>query len=105
MSSKKQKIEGYWWAIGSPDYPKPIPSISPFYQKELILKKLISLETKLTKFRTKGYSRCRCCKCPNGSGEYRYKNWLWPEGFIHYIVEHNIEPSSEFKKEVLNIEC
>lgn len=52
----------------------------------------------------KGWSTCRCCGKMNGSREFSYKGWNWPEGFRHYIEIHNVVPSAEFLKEVLGIE-
>lgn len=101
--SSKEKIEGYWWSQHSPEYPKPIESKVPFPDKDAVVKKLRSVEERARKVHYKGISSCRCCNTCNGSGEYSHKNWKWPEGLMHYIVDHNIEPSAEFKKEILNM--
>lgn len=51
----------------------------------------------------KGISFCRCCGIENGSKEFYYKNWCWPSGYKHYLEVHNISPSNDFIKEVLNL--
>lgn len=44
----------------------------------------------------KGSSTCRICGCDNGSEEYtqtfRRINFVYPEGFVHYITAHGIKP-------------
>lgn len=103
MQSKKIKIEGYWWSKQEPEYPMPIKSDIPFDNKDVVVKKLVSLQAKISKRYYKGFSTCRCCGERNGTAEYSHKGWKWPEGLIHYIIEHNIEPSLQFKKEILNM--
>lgn len=46
----------------------------------------------------RGSSTCRICGCHNGSKEYVYGGYRWPQGFRHYVEEHNVEPSEGFKK-------
>jgi hypothetical protein len=42
-----------------------------------------------------GRSTCRICGIQNGSVEYSDGTYLWPEGFAHYIREHNVRPPEE----------
>lgn len=35
---------------------------------------------------------------------YKYKDTMWEDGFIHYIIVHDIEPSIRFKKFIYNNE-
>ena len=49
-----------------------------------------------------GWSTCRVCGKMNGSvcmtdGEFEY-----PEGYAHYILDHNIQPDSELLSKVLS---
>ncbi|MBD3408403.1 MAG: hypothetical protein GF411_19930 [Candidatus Lokiarchaeota archaeon] len=44
----------------------------------------------------RGYSHCRICDQLNGSKEYHYNEWIWPQGFKHYIESHNVMPSQDF---------
>ena len=37
-----------------------------------------------------GFSVCRICGVNNGSQEFRSKEFIYPEGLIHYIRDHNI---------------
>jgi thiol-disulfide isomerase/thioredoxin len=44
-----------------------------------------------------GVSRCRLCGKSNGSAEYTFSNFIWPEGYIHYLKDHNVKIDDEFK--------
>lgn len=37
-----------------------------------------------------GFSTCRVCGCPNGSGERTNGVLVWPEGLSHYVREHHV---------------
>lgn len=44
-----------------------------------------------------GHSYCRICEIENNG--YREKSdgvYLWPEGFLHYVTEHDLRPPKEF---------
>jgi|GEM_PF-2353240 len=44
-----------------------------------------------------GYSYCRLChKKDNGCREKSDGQFVWPEGFLHYVEEHNVKPPQEF---------
>jgi hypothetical protein len=54
-----------------------------------------------------GMSQCRVCGCMNGCSEYKSEHvnnsnntitYLWPEGYKHYITEHNVAPDPQFVK-------
>jgi hypothetical protein len=49
----------------------------------------------------RGSSTCRCCGESNGYREFRIEDWCWPEGLMHYVKEHNVEPPEDFKQWVL----
>jgi hypothetical protein len=107
MKDKQIHTEGYWYSTQEPQYPKPIAVDEPFEDKQAIvdamkkLEKDIYLHKKGNIVYFKGFSTCRCCKEINGTVEYTYKNWKWPEGLIHYVEVHNIRPSDEFIENVL----
>jgi len=44
----------------------------------------------------KGSSQCRICGKTNGSCDITDGVWVWPEGFLHYIVNHDVKPPQEF---------
>ncbi len=50
-----------------------------------------------------GYSYCRLCdKTDNGYREKSDGQFVWPEGFLHYVEEHNVKPPQEFIDHCIN---
>jgi len=97
---------GFWFSKYEPLFPKPRPESGDsnwVREKDNIefAKMLQALESKAKVKGFKGSSKCRICGCRNGSREYHYKGWLWPEGFIHYILKHNVKPPEGFIRFVL----
>jgi hypothetical protein len=45
----------------------------------------------------KGWSTCRFCSCKNGSREFVFGGFVWPEGYCHYIAKHKLWPPAEFR--------
>lgn len=100
--------EGFW-------YPDKMPiknSIDPlikdyFLQKFEFVEKTIHkdiFEKNQTFPTTKyyaGFSKCRICGQANGSEEYDTGKWIWPSGYIHYIREHNVNPSKGFYEYII----
>ncbi|AYV77944.1 MAG: hypothetical protein Edafosvirus3_22 [Edafosvirus sp.] len=54
-----------------------------------------------------GSHHCIECGIDNGCAEYiilhNGKKWIFPEGYFHYIEVHNVNPSIEFQKMILEI--
>jgi hypothetical protein len=52
----------------------------------------------------RGYSCCRLCAdlYLNGRREFRHPNWVWPEGFRHYVAVHHVRPRPAFETWVLS---
>lgn len=97
------KLEGFWWSKKEPHYPKPIHSDVAFENKEMVIEKLKKVEKIASKKRYRDFASCRCYNGSVGTMSLQYKNWTWPEGFLHYIIEHNVQPSDLFLKEVLKM--
>ena len=93
--------EGYWWSKYEPKLPKPISNLKPWKGKTEFLKRLRVIEKSTTKNHYKGFSRCRICNKVNGTKEHVIENWNWPEGFLHYVEEHNVRPSIAFQEFIL----
>jgi len=52
----------------------------------------------------KGSSHCRLCSINcNGSYDYYTDVFVWPSGFRHYIVDHNVKPSDKFIRYILAV--
>jgi hypothetical protein len=44
----------------------------------------------------KGSSNCRICGRINGSTDLSDGVWVWPKGFVHYVIDHYVKPPQEF---------
>ena len=53
-----------------------------------------------------GYSDCHVCGCRNGDMEYRdtVSHFKWPNGYIHYIKEHNLKAGGIFAETIRDID-
>ena len=103
MFRKYMKRVGFWKSYDEPDLPMPepeqklrIPDKGKFYKNLFFIQ-----QQKASVDLYKGYSLCRICGERNGSREYRYRGFIWPEGYIHYIKDHNVRPDEEFRKMVV----
>lgn len=97
------KYEGYWRSSEdekNSDLPWPRPSdtkcSSDFIDK---LKYVLSHSVEGKRYR--GYSNCRLCGGLNGTREYlpmiNEVRYVVPEGYLHYLEDHNVHPSEDFK--------
>ena len=55
-----------------------------------------------------GYAHCRSCSLKNnGSSDivvsYKNTKWIFPEGYLHYIKDHNVKPSKGFQDFIMNV--
>ena len=104
--------EGFWRksADGSYDmhnfspscfYPYPEPQENnigvEFTTKLQQLEDSIEREEKGFYYYIKRTTKCCLCKKILGSKVYEYKSFEWPQSYMHYLVEHNVHPSAEFK--------
>lgn len=127
----KLNQEGFWYSKTEQHYPMPVHTDIEHPLKHRIIKAYKALldEDRFNphrddSFRTnknvifyRGSSYCRICasdkqydKVNNkillsmGSRQYVLNGWEWPEGYLHYIEVHNVMPSKEWLKDVLDIE-
>ena len=65
-------------------------------QKDII-KKIEKIQKVAHEKHYRGYSECRVCWYErNGSKEYFIDYFVWPEGYIHYLKDHNVAVDKEF---------
>lgn len=85
-------------------YPWPVSESKKWKgkKKNEFLRKLFQVEQKAKEWRYSGHSNCRFCSIRNGSGEFDYKNFLWPSGYSHYIEEHDVFPDLDFYNMIMN---
>jgi len=95
------KKVGFWYSKDEPKLPMPVQQEpdSEWVKKDKpasFAKLLIAVEKVARCVGYKGSSRCRICDKRNGSMEFGYKGWVWPEGYMHYIRDHNVKPPAKF---------
>lgn len=75
------------------------------YNAKIFFRKLRKAQKKATKKFYKGYSKCRVCGLENnGNVEYKIGNWKWPQGYEHYLIEHNFIPRVSFYYFIMNLD-
>ena len=89
---------GFGIANTSHFFPCPVANDLPWKGQAQFVSKLRQVETVARDVAYRGWSGCRICGKTNGSHEYSYNGWEWPQGLMHYIVDHNVVPSEEFIK-------
>lgn len=89
-------LEGFWYSDSQPELPKVVPG-EPWERQTEFITKLISVQKTAKSLQYRGCSLCRICNKVNGSITYQCNDWQWPQGYIHYITEHNVKPSKEFR--------
>lgn len=92
--------EGFWYNIHEPELPMPVAG-EHWEGQGVFLVLLGELEARAEAEVYRGMSTCRLCQRMNGSCTYQLGEWEWPEGLVHYVREHNVKPSPEFKTFVL----
>ena len=94
--------EGFWSTGKESDLPQAYAykvSVDTWKGKEEFLNRLDRIQSTYAQvLYYKGISSCRICNCMNGSREYKYEGWQWPEGYSHYIEKHNVRPSLAFEE-------
>lgn len=105
------KVEGYWADNENEKsnfpFPKSHASTFPGQNNFVEALKKIQNDSSVEKDQFKGYSSCRFGDKPhNGSAEFHVGKGndkiSWPEGYLHYVTKHNVIPSREFYKFVMN---
>lgn len=104
-----KKIEGYWYECDRYDrtgekYPMPVANTIDLSIKKDFIEKLKQIQKISHEIHYRGFSGCRICNCLNGTFEYEYEDWVWPEGYLHYIQDHNVAPTKEFYDFIMNTE-
>ncbi len=96
--------EGFWKPDDHSYLPLPQPSEFAWRGKSDFLVSLSRVEAKAKQVSYRGWSTCRICKEPNGSREFRHEGWAWPQGYRHYVEEHNVRPSLAFHEFIVGME-
>ena len=122
VQSNNIQVEGYWRSVCKCDicyeytsmYDYPISQ--PTKIDDIFIEKLKNIMSKIEKticinasFTTYcGDSICRICNEKNGCGEFKITNnkitYKFPSGYIHYLEDHNVHPSPEFYRFIMDLD-
>lgn len=95
-------VEGYFFhpqfAQTSPRVETMIDTAWDSSERALVVQ---YLDTGEVGARFRGSSQCRVCNCRNGSTELHDGTYRWPQGFAHYVRDHDVKPSEAFVAHVL----
>jgi hypothetical protein len=97
------RYEGFWRQSHNEESELPWPEPQPgWLSAPEFLRALKRVEEVAERIQYRGLSRCRLCGCVNGDSSFRLQVWEWPEGFKHYVADHNVRPSQEFAHFILD---
>ena len=103
FGAENLKAIGYWRSKSEPDLPDPKDYIGNKTNltsngRKVIAKYLDAYGN--AKVHWRGWSNCRICGKYNGTRCMSDGVYIWPEGFGHYILEHDLNPPPEFYRYV-----
>jgi hypothetical protein len=101
LSGRELTKVGFWWSKEESHLPFPVIAKKGHYSDESIenFRKLDELSTKCESIKNndyvrcvhyRGLSTCRLCNESNGSREFAFNGYTWPEGLAHYVLKHNV---------------
>lgn len=101
------KAIGYWVSEKQPNLPNPqMYIVEGWGETEEAAMVLNHLRTKgMVEHQWMGSSWCRLCAtgdADNGAQCFTDGFYVWPEGFAHYIEDHDVKPPKEFIDHVRN---
>ncbi|BDD79705.1 hypothetical protein [Burkholderia phage FLC9] len=114
------KKVGFWYSESEPELPMPEAGITAWRGRSHYMAVLTALQLtmenddKAANFKPghsryqdeypdadvhhyRGWSHCRICGEMNGTKEFVLGGFTWPQGYRHYLSDHNVEPDPEFK--------
>ena len=90
---------GYWQSYTQPFLPSPGNSVKNYYNTQQIYDytKILN-SSKMVAGNQMGFSWCRfrCGEINMGNKEFTNGIYIWPEGLVHYVNDHNIILPNEF---------
>jgi hypothetical protein len=98
FEARTARYEGFWRCSLHADENLPWPQPEAKWpRRAAFLEMLDRVEAEAQRVYYRGFSPCRICRCDNGTQIFRLDVWEWPEGFRHYVAEHEVRPSPEFE--------
>lgn len=89
------KLAGFWGWGDRP--PQPTPADRSEAHIELLRWAQERLEERRAE---RGVSLCRICGAANGNATLRKGGWIWPEGYLHYLLEHGVSMDPDMYAEL-----
>jgi hypothetical protein len=97
------KYAGHWRASYDDDSELPWPKPEQDWTgRATFLIALDRAESEAERIVYRGKSYCRLCGCVNGHLAFQLLEWEWPAGYRHYILDHDVRPSTDFESFILN---
>jgi len=99
---------GYWASEYQPDLPRPQNRVDLSWDPAERAIVIAYLKRGQTKQSFRGYDACRmpgCTKRNKGSKDLGDDVYCWPQGFAHYVEDHNVRPPATFVEHVLSRAC
>lgn len=93
------RYEGYWRPSqkDADDLPWP-ESENGWAGQAAFLRALHLIEKNARAIAYRGISPCRLCGRGNGHQSFQFREWEWPEGFQHYVADHQVRPTDDFRE-------
>lgn len=95
------KRVGYWRSPGEPSLPDARDHVDLGWHPTQRLPVVEHLKRGSAHEAYFGWSTCRICGKPNGNLDLTDGAYVWPEGLLHYVVEHHVRPPADFIEHVL----
>jgi hypothetical protein len=100
---KHRRALGYWHSKYEPSLPNPKDFVDRNWdpgERELVAKYLEQGQHFLAWM---GLSDCRFCDVVTGPSCLCDDEYVWPEGFAHYVRVHGVRPPQEFVNHVRHV--
>jgi hypothetical protein len=91
---------GYWQDERDPGWPDPSRYIDPGWDASERESVAGHLRRGFVARAYLGRSRCRICAAEVGSLELSDGTFIWPEGLVHYVEEHQVRLPARFTEHV-----
>ena len=90
------RLIGYWRSEREPDWPDPHDFIDATWDSEARHVVIHYLQGGTIAAAYRGLSPCRICGAHNGANLLTDGTYAWPDGLVHYVVEHRLRLPTEF---------